>query len=94
MMGKGKAPIKRVPTCTINSVALAVLTATGQMLRQNAVSVELFAKQVVHPSQGTLSSLLNKPPKGIPAGARCEPWVRMVKFLTSPEEQEKVLPVT
>ena len=58
---------------------------------QNGVSVGLFAQEVLHRSQGTVSSLLNHPPKTFPKGAGSQPWLNMQKFLQSPEEQEKIL---
>ena len=60
-------------------------------LRDNTVSVAVFAKEVIKRSQGTLSSLLNGPPEALPSGAGREPWQKMKKFLTSPEEQQKLL---
>ena len=60
-------------------------------LRDNTVSVAVFAKEVIKRSQGTLSSLLNGPPEALPSGAGREPWEKMKKFLTSPEEQQKLL---
>ena len=60
-------------------------------LRDNSVSVAVFAKEVINRSQGTLSSLLNGPPNAIPSGAGREPWQKMKTFLTSPEERQKLL---
>ena len=60
-------------------------------LRDNAVSVVVFAKEVINRSQGTLSSLLNGPPEALPSGTGRKPWQKMKKFLTSPEEQQKLL---
>ena len=60
-------------------------------LRDNAVSVVVFAKEVINRSQGTLSSLLNGPPEALPSGTGRKLWQKMKKFLTSPEEQQKLL---
>ena len=60
-------------------------------LRDNTVLVAVFATQVVKRSQGTLSSLLNGPPEGLPSGTGREPWEKMKTFLTSPEEPQKLL---
>ena len=59
-------------------------------LSDNAVSVAVFAKEVINLSQGTLSSLLNEPPEAFPSGAGREPWQKMKTFLTSPQERQKL----
>ena len=60
-------------------------------LRDNAVSVAVFAKEVINRSQGTLSSLPNGLLEVLPSGAGRELWQKMKKFLISPEEQQKLL---
>ena len=47
-------------------------------LRDNTVSVAVFAKEVIKRSQGTLSSLLNGPPEALPSGASFRRWTRAV----------------
>ena len=61
-------------------------------LRQNrTVAVAFFAKEIVKHSQGTVSSLLSKPPWSFPTGAVREPWESMKNFLSNPEEKAKLL---
>ena len=61
-------------------------------LRQNrTVAVAFCAKEIVKRSQGTVSSLLNKPPRSFPTGAVREPWESVKKFLSNPEEKAKLL---
>ena len=61
-------------------------------LRQNrTVAVAFFAKEIVKHSQGTVSSLLSKPPRSFPTGAVREPWESMKNFLSNPEEKAKLL---
>lgn len=70
---------------------MSIANDVRKWLRDNAVSVGVFAKEVVNRSQGTLSSLLNGPPEVLPSGTGREPWVKMKTFLTSPEERQKLL---
>lgn len=70
---------------------MSIANDVRKCLRDNAVSVGVFAKEVVNQSQGTLSSLLNGPPEALPSGTGHEPWVKMKTFLTSPEERQKLL---
>lgn len=60
-------------------------------LKVHRISVAMFASQIVNRSQGTLSSLLNKPPETIPIGAGGEPWRKMEEFLDSGAMQESLI---
>ena len=55
------------------------------------MSVAFFANEIVKRSQGTLSTLLNRPPPTFPVGAGREPWEAMKKFLASEEDQKELL---
>ena len=58
-------------------------------LRQNrTVSVAFFAKEIVKRSQGTVSSLLNKPPQSFPTGAGREPWESMKIFCQTQKKRQ------
>ena len=58
-------------------------------LRQNrTVSVAFFAKEIVKRSQGTVSSLLNKPPQSFSTGAGREPWESMKIFCQTQKKRQ------
>lgn len=67
--GKNDGELKEVEVSPV-SIAHDV----RKWLRDNVVSVAVFAKEVINQSQGTLSSLLNGPPDALPSGAGRELW--------------------
>ena len=83
--GKNEGKRKEVEVTPV-SIAYDV----RKWLSDNAVSVAVFAKEVINLSQGTLSSLLNGPPEAFPSVAGREPWQKMKTFLTSPQERQKL----
>ena len=60
-------------------------------LSDNAVSVAVFAKEVINLSQGTLSSLLNGPPEAFPSGAGREPWQKNEDISDEPSRAAKAI---
>ena len=80
------------PECEIDDTLPGNLAVqVRSWLGKNSVSVDLFAKEILHRSQGTVSSLLNNPPTAFPAGTGREPWEKMKHFLTDPTQQESLL---
>ena len=58
-------------------------------LRQNrTVLVAFFTKEIVKRSQGTVSSLLNKPPQSFLTGAVREPWESMKIFCQTQKKRQ------
>ena len=72
---------------TTSEKAAEIASRIRAWLNKNRVPVSLFAREIIHRSQGTTSTLLNKPPEQMPKGAGGEPWLSMGKFLNSPSQQ-------
>lgn len=69
-----------------------IAKAVRDFIKQHpSMSVAFFANEIVKRSQGTLSTLLNRPPLTFPVGAGREPWEAMKKFLASEEDRKKLL---
>ncbi|KAK3747895.1 hypothetical protein QZH41_001360 [Actinostola sp. cb2023] len=60
-------------------------------LSKKRVSVAFVASKVVGRSQGTLSSLLNKPPSTFPARTGREPWKKINELMNSRETQDDLV---
>lgn len=55
------------------------------------ISVDVIARLVIGRSQGTLSTLLNKPPQTFPTGNGKDTWNKLKVFLTDSEAQQRVI---
>ena len=80
------------PECEIDDLLPGNRTVqVRSWLQKNSVSVDLFTKEIIHRSQGTVSSLLNNPPAAFPAGMGRELWKKIREFLRDPTQQESLI---
>ena len=71
------SPNPRDPECEIDDPPGNLTDKVWSWLKKNCVSVDLFANEIIHASQGRVSSLLNNPPTAFPARTGREPWEKM-----------------